>query len=193
MSGNGATGADPRTSSLLAEPVWTTPESWAEANHSLALLCRKYETSLAPAREQARRVRAALQALHPTIEFLCSTTCPACPDSCCVRAKVWLDFRDLLFLHLAGGPLPLHQLRRNLAETCLFLGLKGCTLPRLSRPWVCTWYLCPEQTNLLRKLPVEKQAEFHPAVQEVKEGRRKMEEEFMGAIVSSSCPGTGYR
>jgi hypothetical protein len=26
---------------------------------------------------------------------------------------------------------------------------KGCVLPRMSRPWICTWYLCPTQKAIL--------------------------------------------
>ena len=126
--------------------------------------------------------------LQPILETLCSLTCPGCPDSCCQRAKVWLDFRDLLFLHLVQGLLPLHQLRRDLKEPCRFLGHKGCTLPRICRPWICTLYLCPVQTNLLRRLPTQDQVEFNKAVEEVKEGRREMEELFVKASTPTSCP-----
>ena len=182
MSGKETAGAEPRAPSPPGGPDWPDPASWAEANSTLSLLCRIHDDSLAKARQQARRIGAALETLDPLLDSLCVPTCPACGDPCCARAKVWLDFRDLLFLHLAGGPIPLHQLRRNLSEPCRFLGKAGCALDRLSRPWVCTWYLCPDQANLLRRMPVERQIEFTQAVKEIKEGRQRMEEEFLGVV-----------
>ena len=123
-----------------------------------------------------------LETLFDLNDHLAALTCFSCQDSCCTKAKVWLNFQDLLFLHLLRAPLPLGQLRADLKEVCRFLGEKGCTLPRLCRPWICTWYLCPAQTNLLRKLPTEVQMGFEKAVREVKEGRREMEEEFVRVV-----------
>ena len=182
MSGNrpGRTEADALDS--LSQPVWTTPPAWTQANRTLGFLCRKHETGLGRAGQQARRIETALEALFPLIETLCAFTCPSCRDSCCERAKVWLNFQDLLFLHLIQGTLPLHQLRQGLKEPCRFLGDRGCTLPRISRPWICTWYLCPSQTNLLRNMPLLEQTRFQEAVREVKAGRRRMEEEFVRVV-----------
>ena len=182
MSGNAPTGTEPDGSHPLARPVWTAPAAWAEANQALDLLCRRYRSGLGPAREQARRVATALETLSDLNDDLAALTCPFCGDPCCRKAKIWLNFQDLLFLHLFQGPIPLHQLRVDLKEPCRFLGERGCTLPRLCRPWICTWYLCPAQTSLLRKLPKEIQIGFEKAVREVKEGRREMEEEFVRVV-----------
>jgi hypothetical protein len=109
-------------------------------------------------------------------------TCPWCPDHCCLTAKVWFDFKDLLFLHLNGHQIPPAQLLSNLKETCAYWRPNGCKLPRIARPWVCTWYLCPTQTaNLLQK-PKSVRHNFSRAIQDIKTARKKMESEFIRIV-----------
>ena len=81
-----------------------------------------------------------------------------------MRARVWLDFPDLLFMHLSGQALPLGQLRAQRSEACAYLGPKGCRLPRLSRPWVCTWYLCPEQKARMQAWSEEERREVEEVI-----------------------------
>ena len=61
-----------------------------------------------------------------------------------------VDFKDLLFAHLNGLEIPPAQLMTNRKMICRYLGNQGCTLERISRPWICTWYLCPTQLGALR-------------------------------------------
>ena len=85
---------------------WNTTALWQEANASLSLSLLRNRTAMGAARDCASQLRHLLERTSPIMEALCRQTCPSCNDICCRRAWVWADFRDLLFLHLAGIPLP---------------------------------------------------------------------------------------
>jgi len=96
-----------------------------------------------------------------------------------LKATVWTDFKDLLFLGLAGENFPPAQLIKSPSDTCRYLGQKGCILPRIKRPWNCTLYLCPTQNRILRRESSKVQKKFNQAVQAIKTGRKKMGNEFI--------------
>ncbi|MFC1488266.1 hypothetical protein ACFL6B_00305 [Thermodesulfobacteriota bacterium] len=123
-----------------------------------------------------------LMPIFPHLDNLCAVTCPWCPDPCCLVAKVWVDFKDLLFLHLTDQTVPPVQLTHNFDKRCYYLGSRGCTLPRVMRPWICTRYLCPSQMASLRRRPGSGQEFFDQAFQTVKAGRNKMETEFIRIV-----------
>ncbi len=163
------------------DPPWGDPASWQEANESLALLTRLREPDLFRARAIAGRVRKNIELLGPMLDRLCASTCPWCPEPCCVSAVVWLDFSDLLFLHLAGVPVPPAQLRPRTSAPCRFLSPHGCVLPRLARPWVCTWYLCPTQKRRLRQWAPLTQEALLSAQDRVTRARHHLPQAFIQA------------
>jgi len=130
---------------------WSTEALWHAAQGAFRSSLSQGLVRMAAARRSADRLAHQLGLLDDWFEELAATTCKGCPDPCCNHAKVWLDFQDLLFIHLHHEALPPHQLRRNLHERCRFLGLHGCRLPRSSRPWICTWYICPTQRQALER------------------------------------------
>ena len=153
-----------------------------EAHQSLSYhLCRRpnvWHKALAV----ADFLETQLQTLFPILDELCINTCPRCPETCCLTAKIWFDFKDLLFLHLACKPVPLNPPLAALEDTCLYSGYKGCMLPRISRPWICTWYLCPAQVAILRKGDSLQYNLFHRRVREIKILREELEEEFIRVV-----------
>lgn len=160
-------------------PPWGRPDQWREANAALNDLLAIHGRKLNSATETARAVGDGLKRLFPLLDALCDETCAHCPDPCCLSARIWVDFKDLLFLHLAGQPVPIAQLIADTRSRCTCISPRGCTLPRLSRPWVCTWYLCPTQTARLRRRPACDQALFHQTVASIKSLRNRMETEFI--------------
>ncbi len=160
-------------------PLWALPSVWQEANQTLDHLMQIYGTGLETAKSLARSVRKNLALIFPILDQMNALTCPWCPDPCCITAKVWFDFKDLVFLHLSGIDIPTAQLIRNLKDSCRYLGLNGCTLNRTSRPWVCTWYLCPTQTAILRKNAYQAGNQISTAFKKIKDNRRTMEEKFI--------------
>ena len=100
--------------------------------------------------EVAEKIRQIYLHLDSLLDVLCARTCPGCEDICCRRATVWFDEKDLSFLFLTEGEFPGKQVQRNEDGSCCFLGAAGCELPRYRRPFICTWYLCPAQKQLLQ-------------------------------------------
>jgi hypothetical protein len=140
---------------MAVAPVpWSTDDLWTEAQTALGRSLAVSGAHLAAASRQAAAVAHGLDCLADLFDQLAPTTCAVCQDPCCCHAKVWLDFRDLLFLHLNREFLPPHQLRRDLHDPCRYLSRHGCRLPRRSRPWICTWYICPVQQEAIgRDIP----------------------------------------
>jgi hypothetical protein len=160
---------------------WNTLATWQEANACMAYTIRQNQAVLAESRRQAHQIKRLLESTFPRMDRLCRKTCPDCTDICCHKAWVWVDFKDLLFLHLAGIPAPGHQLLSREENNCRYGGSNGCRLDRIRRPFVCTWYLCPAQTQCLRKKPAEMQV-IQMSLRQIKELRHEMERSFIWAV-----------
>ncbi|ADK84052.1 conserved hypothetical protein [Desulfarculus baarsii DSM 2075] len=158
-------------------PPWADPAQWRDLN-------RRLERACAVGHDQARQAALALAGLlgqaDALLDELCAAACPWCPTPCCLEAKVWLDRRDLLFIHLGGQSPPPAQLRQGRHDHCRYLGPRGCRLPRLQRPWVCTWYLCPTLSARLAGRPGQ-QARWQGLVAAIKEQRR-----LIGALMADT-------
>ncbi|MBW1988325.1 MAG: hypothetical protein JRI97_02145 [Deltaproteobacteria bacterium] len=165
-------------------PTWTCPKTWAQANASIAATIRKSAPDMARALSLARTIQDNLDSLARPMDDLCAATCPWCPEPCCHTAVVWLDFPDLLFIHLAGHKPPPRQLRETTSGPCGYLSPKGCTLPRTLRPWVCTWYLCPTQKRVLATWSQDAQDRVHTLVDHTTRTRRHLEHAFIKAATS---------
>jgi len=150
------------------EPSWRATDTWKTANRNLECLIRRHGPDMKRAVVLARDIQVRLESIFLLLDDLCAITCPWCPDPCCLTARVWIDFKDLLFLHLNGHQIPPAQLLADLKETCRYLGPRGCMLSRIARPWVCTWYLCPTQKANLPKKPNPVQDKFIRTVQAIK-------------------------
>lgn len=66
-----------------------------------------------------------------------------------MHAKPYYDFRDLVYLHLCSLEPPAQQPITAKDDNCRYLGSAGCVLSRELRPWICTWYICPEMHSFL--------------------------------------------
>ncbi len=138
---------------------------------------------LLEARALAAETMAGLERIFPLLDALCRDTCPRCPDPCCLHAAVYADFRDLLFFSLTNTePLEM-QLRMADGDTCRCLSSQGCMLPRLQRPWICTWYLCPAQRALLKTWSNGPQQDLLEGLERVRAGRKRMEEAFLLVVI----------
>lgn len=166
----------------MAAPLWGALADWNEAVRTMNHLVRLHHIGLNRATAEAREIFVQLSSMFPLLDDLCSQTCPRCPSPCCLTAKVWIDFRDLLFLNLSNRKPPPNPLIENLKGTCRYSSRSGCTLPRIIRPWTCTWYLCPPQVANLRGKPRSVRDAFSRAVASVKAGRKKMDAEFIRVV-----------
>jgi hypothetical protein len=158
---------------------WGSETAWGTANLSLQHLCDRHQAPLVTARRTALRLKNHLESLVPLLENLCRLTCATCQAPCCHIATVWFDYKDLVFMHLCEQPLAVGQLTRGHDGVCSCCGPSGCRLPRLSRPWTCSWYLCPTQKNILAAMPGEALATFEKTVAAIKQLRLQLETEFI--------------
>lgn len=155
---------------------WNDHSQWVEANRSVAKLIRRHRKLHSPIIVLAEQLRIYLETIFPLVDWLCQATCRFCPEPCCLTAWAGFDFRDLLFLHLSGQPIPISQTRFDKYESCRYFGAYGCQLPRLSRPWICTWYLCPTQMSRLRKKSQPIQKEYTRITDSIKQVRADIED-----------------
>lgn len=124
---------------------------WQESNCALARLLANHRQVLGIAIAEAMEIRRKIGELAPLFASLCRRTCRFCPEPCCINNTVWIDFRDLLFLHLIKEPIPPCQATADPGEACPFLSHRGCRLPPRIRPWMCIQYICPTQWAVLKK------------------------------------------
>ena len=124
-----------------------------------------------------------LQALDPVMDAICAATCTRCPNPCCLHADVRYDFRDILFLHCRHEGLPLHQPKLTTGWSCSFLDLDGCALPRSLRPFLCNWYLCPGQMQIVRGDSSPDMAHVLQSLQSIQQQRKDLEDEFIRLVL----------
>ena len=168
---------------LTLSPPWGSIAAWQEANIGIDYHLKLYFHRLKASRQSARETRIRLESIFSSLDDLCLMTCPRCPDVCCLSASPWYDLRDLIFLHLNQLSIPLTQPISGFKETCCYLSHKGCTLPRIIRPWICTWYLCPAQTANLKKRSINRWQALSRVLGNIKARRKKMEDEFIRIII----------
>jgi hypothetical protein len=164
-------------------PPWGLTPAWQEAHASIAFHIKRHDFYLKPVNQIARDTRIRLESIFPSLDDICKMTCPRCPDACCLSASPWYDWRDLIFLHLSRISIPPTQTISDLKETCCYLSHRGCTLPRIARPWICTWYVCPTQTANLRKRCVDQWHTLSRVLEEIKALRKKLENAFIRVII----------
>jgi len=167
----------------LKDTAWQGREQWQAVNAVIDYqLERLGEGSLAAIRKPAESLKSAYQAIYPMLEHLCEMTCPWCEAPCCRLADPRFDLRDLLFIHLVGAPVPMGQPRGEGHASCRYLGPRGCRLPRRSRPWICTWYLCPRQKQCLASNDLRELEEIEHAARKIKEERINTESGFIASL-----------
>ena len=167
-------------------PPWGSACDWQAANISIDYHLNRYYQDLAPAIQIARDIRNRLESIFGTLDDLGRITCPKCPDVCCLSANPWYDLRDLIFLHLNQLPIPRTQTIPGTKDTCCYISHRGCTLSRIIRPWICTWYLCPAQTAYTRKSNEGGRQPLSRALGEVKALRKDLEDEFIRVLMVQS-------
>ena len=173
-------------------PPWPTADLWREANDAVSFMLRQWAGRITGARQLARCIRWRLETLDRPMAALCRATCPSCADVCCLRATVWYDFKDLIYLHLCGETIPPAQLIEARGKSCRYLSAGGCVLPRPQRPFVCTWYLCPEQKSLMRQPSGAGTERIINSLEMIKADRHRLENRLIEAI-DGCCGKPGSR
>lgn len=122
------------------------------------------------------------------LDDICRLTCPTCEDVCCMRARLWFDVKDLIPYYTRFGRFPDGQIvktGKGTASACCYLSLNGCKLPRAQRPYVCTWYLCPDQKTILKTMPVASE-KIEASLARIKLLRNQIRNLFLGFVADGS-------
>jgi len=165
---------------------WTSAESWTQVVSSIdKTIAAMGMDDLAPLRILAQQIGQNYRDLEAILEKACHLSCPSCADVCCTRATVWYDLKDLLVIYLNTGSFPDRQIHRPPSRSCCNLGPSGCRLIRSDRPFICTWYICPDQKIVLDGLPSIEQGYGGPSVfstlKKIKTSRKALEEAYSKA------------
>jgi len=161
---------------------WDTFQTWREVHASLDHLLQIDPCSKSNVLFLAESIEAQINSLEPVLSELCTQTCPQCFHPCCEKATVRYDLRDLVYLHLLHKGLPLYQPKPEPGLPCYMLGKNGCTLPRYMRPFICTWYLCPQQMELIRSSSRKYLYCLPEQLQEIQKKRKQLEAELLLAF-----------
>ena len=165
---------------------WASEEEWTQVVLSMSKTIAAHsdlESETATIRTLSKQIIQVYKDLEPILERACLASCPTCPDVCCRRATVWYDLKDLLTIFLNTGGFPDNQISRRDDNSCCNLTPSGCRLKRSERPFICTWYICPEQKKLMEGLPQSDRGRtLFGAVNQIKILREALEQEYVKAI-----------
>ncbi len=113
--------------------------------------------------------------LDPLMTAYCERTCPTCVDPCCDGRKVFFNHTDLVYLAILGETAVPGQTRSGAGDPCRYLSPVGCRLSRRIRPYVCTWFLCEAQMELLQGESARLQRSVTATLKEIRESRLLLE------------------
>ncbi len=122
----------------------------------------------------ATGIREGLLWCDETMDRYCRLTCPGCRDFCCDADGIYFDLADLIYLLVLESDLPAGQTRPRRGDPCRYLAREGCILPRMCRPFICTWYLCEPQMALLAAEPIPFQKKLTAVLQLVRRCRQQL-------------------
>lgn len=160
-------------------PPWGDVEDWRQVNDAVRYLIGRHKANLGPVMETARYIETLLKSFFPLQDQLVQETCVGCQCPCCETATVWYDFCDILFNHLTGQELTERQLIGKQGDICGCFSHRGCVMPRLSRPWVCTLYFCPQQMHRIRVRGQEVKNASDQLIHDIRVARKKLETSFI--------------
>lgn len=161
---------------------WQNREQWMELQLSIERICEGIGEDTQAITGLTENIRTSYSAVDAQLQELCEKTCSLCSDVCCMRATVWYEIRDLLYLQLAGKSFQENQVSRESDGRCCFLLDNGCSLPRDERPFICTWYICAAQKALLQEQG-EAGDLLISRIGEIQESRKNLEEKCIQAVL----------
>lgn len=162
---------------------WSAPDQWAQACLSITRTVESQRANLDSAFTMAKHIDRLYRHLDDGLNSLCSTTCTRCSAVCCNHATLWYDFHDLLYMYLSSDSFPEEQVSKKDDRSCVHLQSGGCALKRWQRPFICTWYICQPQKEILLSWPVAGELQdILPTIDKIKRLRKQMEKSFLDCL-----------
>ncbi len=148
-------------------------EEWSEIISSMKSTLSGMEQ--VKVRSLAKLIAERILWLDVPMSRYCDLTCPSCLDACCLGNEVFYNQADILYLLSAGGDIPPGQTRALAGEPCRYLSEMGCRIPRLSRPYVCVWFICEPQMGIFHEERTAYQRQIISVMQEIRACRLRLE------------------
>lgn len=168
---------------------WSDTDQWDQVGLSFSRVEDVHSKKCEKMSEVASDICEQYESISETVTRACSNTCPDCNDICCIRATIWFDFQDLLYLYFWKGRLPHTQIFKTALPgqraACCHLSETGCSLARSERPFVCTWYFCPSQNAYLERFSKDGLKKIETSLIRIKGLRQELEDLFVRTAVSS--------
>lgn len=139
---------------VFPELNFRSPTEFQNTLNRLQTFFAENEARLAEVFARAQELENAFDVIDPFIQEYTAKTCPYCAVVCCANRHGMPTFGDIVSFLAMRRQLPLYDLSISAGAACQFMGARGCVLPRLIRPYRCTWYFCD---------PLLKQIEIGPA------------------------------
>ncbi len=117
---------------------------------------------------------AAFDKLDPLIQSYTAKVCPYCGTVCCANKFGFPEFADVVVFLSLGLDIPDYNLDVDEEAICQFIGEKGCVLPRIQRPYRCTWYFCDPLLVQLEIGPAKDYRSFISDLQELSRARGEL-------------------
>ena len=160
------TGQDPYKQPM-DQKQWLTVITALKKNTPAAVLQRL--------RFLALGIREGLLWADDIMDRYCAATCNECQSPCCNVDGIYYDRADLLYVLALDADLPYSQTREKTKEPCCYLTPEGCMLPRMCRPFICTWYLCEPQMTLFQQETPRFQRQFTAITQTIRHCRLQID------------------
>lgn len=170
------------------ELPWQTLVEWKQIQLSFKAVSDRHtsksgsDEKIFQIKQLAGKIRKEYHFLSAPINQICDITCKQCHDICCLKATIWYDFKDLLYLYFGQERFPesqIYKIKTGEQAGCCNLAATGCFRTRFERPFVCTWYFCAEQKALLSHENPLLKARVDASLARIKDFRNQMEELFI--------------
>ncbi|MCP4022004.1 MAG: hypothetical protein GY729_09200 [Desulfobacteraceae bacterium] len=163
---------------------WSDNSQWQEVKVSLDQFKKAHVPGINKLKKTAKKIEKKFNEISDPIEKMCRTTCVCCEDICCKKATIFFDLKDLFYLYFGNNEFPLSQVTRKTNGDCCHISKSGCRLKRSCRPFICTWYFCPEQALYMKEHAPQLHFFLMEKLNQIKALRNELETAFINMACS---------
>ena len=154
------------------------PEEFWKTVQEIKKFFKDHEAEMSVVNDKAHQFKQAYAIMDPFIQKYTAEVCPYCGNVCCCNKHGFPEFADVVAILAMGGKVPEYDLSVDEGALCQFIGEKGCVLPRIERPYRCTWYFCEPLLLQIEIGPPKQYREFVQDVQYMGHARAELMEAF---------------
>ena len=154
-------------------------DSLKNYERDIADVFRYHKDRLIKVRAGAADISSEMENLSAFIQQHTNVVCPACNSVCCINRHSYHTYDDMIYLYARGVKIPLYTADLDDDAPCQFLGKRGCSLPRVLRPYRCNWYFCsPLLDHIVEHNSSRHYRFFIKLLEQITGRRQRMMEEY---------------